>query len=101
MNISEQIGMPALLEQCAEECAELGKAGLKLARKLRRENPTPMTEKEIVSNLTEEIADVLLCIEEIVDSGLISNEAIDSVRIAKSKRWKARIYENELQKRGA
>lgn len=36
----------ALLEQVAEECTELGHAALKLARKYRNENPTPVTEEE-------------------------------------------------------
>lgn len=37
------IGLPAVLEQCAEELAELTQAALKMARKLRGENPTPVT----------------------------------------------------------
>lgn len=39
--IIETIGEPALLEQLAEECSKLSQAALKLARKLRGENPTP------------------------------------------------------------
>lgn len=49
-----------LLEQVAEERTELGHAALKLARKYRNENPTPVTEKEAYANLKEEWADVLL-----------------------------------------
>lgn len=41
--VIEAIGLPAVLEQCAEELAELTQAALKMARKLRGENPTPMT----------------------------------------------------------
>ena len=37
----EKIGTPAMLEQMAEEAAELAQAALKLARVLRAENPTP------------------------------------------------------------
>lgn len=40
-NIVERIGIPAVLETCAEECNELAKACLKLSRKLRNEQPTP------------------------------------------------------------
>ena len=50
----------ALLEQVAEECTELGHAALKLARKYRNENPTPVTEEEAYANLKEEWADMLL-----------------------------------------
>ena len=36
MNIIEEIGTAAMLEQLAEECNELGKAALKLARIIRK-----------------------------------------------------------------
>ena len=45
-DIVDYIGLPALLEQLAEECGELTQAALKLARLRRGENPTPKTEKE-------------------------------------------------------
>lgn len=32
MKIIDKIGTPAMLEQCAEECAELGQACLKLGK---------------------------------------------------------------------
>ena len=60
-SIIEYIGEPAYLEQLAEECCELGQAALKLARILRKENPTPVTEEEARANLTEEFTDVILC----------------------------------------
>ena len=46
INIMEEIGEAAVLEQLAEECTELAKASLKLARILREENPTPVTRDE-------------------------------------------------------
>lgn len=92
MNISKRIGDPALLEQCAEECAELAQVCLKLARKLRNENPTPAKEVDILNNLNEEVADVLVCIDAIVDdAGLLSHEAIESTQMSKRKRWEERI----------
>lgn len=45
MKIIEEIGEAAMLEQLAEECTELAKAALKMARIIRKENPTPVTEK--------------------------------------------------------
>ena len=36
LQVIEAIGLPAVLEQCAEELAELAQASLKMARKLRR-----------------------------------------------------------------
>ena len=50
----EKIGTPAMLEQLAEEAAELSQAALKLARVLRGENPTPVTWREVRKHLIEE-----------------------------------------------
>lgn len=55
----KKIGEPAALENLAEECAELSHAVLKLARILRNENPTPVTEEEARSSAEKELADVL------------------------------------------
>lgn len=63
--IVDYIGYPAMLEQLAEECAELGKAALKLARIERNENPTPVTKEEALKNLREEYTDVVQCAREL------------------------------------
>lgn len=60
--VIEAIGLPAVLEQCAEELAELTQAALKMARKLRGENPTPMTHAQAAEHLHEELGDVRLCL---------------------------------------
>lgn len=52
------IGKPAMLEQLAEECAELAQAALKFSRVLRGENPTPVSKEEAEKNLIEEYTDV-------------------------------------------
>lgn len=56
------IGEAAALEQLAEEAAELSHAALKLARIVRRENPTPVTYNNAKAALVEEIGDVRLCL---------------------------------------
>ena len=61
----EKIGTPAMLEQLAEEAAELSQAALKLARVLRGENPTPVTELEAWKHLVEEYTDVYQCAMEL------------------------------------
>lgn len=48
MKIIEEIGEAAMLEQLAEECTELAKAALKMARIIRKENPTPVTRKMLL-----------------------------------------------------
>lgn len=57
----DKIGDAAMYEQMAEECAELGKAALKMARILRNENPTPVTETEAENAIIEEFNDVVIC----------------------------------------
>ena len=57
----DAIGEPAMLEQLAEECAELSKAALKAARVERGENPTPVTSEEAWASLKEEYTDVIQC----------------------------------------
>ena len=51
----------ARYEQMAEECVELAQALLKKARKIRLENFTPRTHKEINNDVIEEFTDVMLC----------------------------------------
>lgn len=96
MKLSDHIGVAALLEQTAEECTELAHACLKLARKVRDENPTPASEDDILANVTEESADVTLCIETLVETGILSYEGIDSVIMKKKVRWEDRINKNKL-----
>lgn len=52
---------PAMLESLAEECTELAKAALKMARLIRGENPTPITMEEAGANLQEEFTDAISC----------------------------------------
>lgn len=93
-NFAEVIGTPALLEQCAEECTELAHACLKMSRKMRNENPTPAAMNDILQNLNEEMADVMICMNAIVESGLISYESIDSEYGRKEERLIKRLEKN-------
>ncbi len=63
--IIEVIGTAAMLEQLAEECAELSHAALKSARILRKENPTPAVYKDTMKNVEEEFTDVYQCASEL------------------------------------
>ena len=71
----EKIGKPAMLEQTAEECVELAHACLKLARYYRGENKVyGKTEEELLDNLVEEMADVNICIGEILSGFEMSKQ---------------------------
>ena len=63
MNIVDTIGLPAVLEQLAEECCELGKTALKLSRILRRENPTPVSIEVAQFDFAVEAGDVTLVLD--------------------------------------
>lgn len=95
--IINKIGVPALLEQTAEECAELNQACLKLSRKFRGENPTPVDMLTLVDNVCEEIADVQLCIDAIMESGIVNTNRVDAVYKRKYERWKNRLIENKKE----
>ena len=83
------IGVPAILEQLAEECSELSQASLKLARKYRGENPTPCSDMECIDKMTEEIADVEVCMDQL--HGLIDQERVRAIKSQKITRWKMRL----------
>ena len=91
MNIAKVIGTPALLEQCAEECEELAHVCLKMARKLRGENPTPVSKAELWEHINEEAADVETCIEQLYNAGILSRTEMNSFKKAKTERWINRI----------
>lgn len=89
----EKIGTPSMLEQTAEECSELAQACLKMARFMRGENPTTKKEYEITANLEEEMADVLICIDELYES--FSKFNVDNWIEIKQSRLKDR-FKNQL-----
>ena len=95
MNILNKIGTPAVLEQCAEECAELTHACLKLSRKIRDENPTPREYKDIRESVIEEISDVYLCIDFIIDRLNINPWDLIEMESKKKQRWVDRLKEKE------
>lgn len=90
--IAKKLSKAAVLEQMAEEAAELSQAALKYARILRGENPTPVTEQEAEASLREEYADVQVCAAVIgANYGMIHPEIIDALRSGKMRRWLDRL----------
>lgn len=87
MRIIDEIGKAAILEQLAEECTELAKAALKMARIIRNENPTPATEEESIANIREEYTDVVQC------AGELSLTVDDEQMMRKHERWEKRVRE--------
>jgi len=61
--IIKQVGAPALFEGIAEEAAELAKAALKVARVMRKENPTPVTLDDAAREVVLEYTDLRIYID--------------------------------------
>lgn len=92
----DKIGTAAALEQCAEEASALSQASLKMARAMRGENPPDKALEELIDNLAEEAADVMLCLSDLIDySGLITAENVDSYYMEKANRIKKRFKLSE------
>jgi len=97
MDIIKQIGVPALLEQLAEECAELAQAALKLARYLRGENVPVKSRTQLISDLLEEIADVDNILVLIASTELYDGQRVARIRENKMARWVQRIKAGRQQ----
>lgn len=86
----EVIGEAAMFEQLAEEASELAQAASKMARKMRGENPTPLSYTELLHNFREEVTDVTDCLDDIshhYDMSLYDEE----IHKQKMERFKKRI----------
>lgn len=86
--IVSKIGLPATLEQLAEEAAELSKAALKVARVIRGENPTPVGYCQAVDALLEETADVRNCLKVLEDAFIMDTEKLEGEKL---NRWLDRL----------
>ena len=88
----DAIGIPALFEQMAEECMELGHACLKYSRYLRNENEVHgRSENELLSNIHEEMTDVYVTLRELRKTDTIDSEQISSIIDLKRRRMAKRL----------
>ena len=92
--VRDTIGVRTVLEQLVEECAELQQVCMKYIRKLDDTNPTPKTKESIIANMTEEVADVQLCIE-CLPSFIRNHNKIVQWKEYKIDRWLQRLAEND------
>lgn len=75
-----------------EELAELQKAISKLVRN-PKENTKPLEFKGLRNNLIEEMADVLICMDQLIEFYKISQYEIQDIIQAKQKRQAKRLEE--------
>lgn len=83
----KELPIDTRLIQLAEEAAELSHAAIKYVRVLRGE--TPVTKDEALENLTEELADVSVCMTAVNDLVPLS-DVVETIT-AKVRRWEGRI----------
>lgn len=57
----DYVGLPAVFESMAEECVELAHAAIKVARGLRKDNPTPVSYGDLLEDIEEEFTDLVSC----------------------------------------
>lgn len=88
MQVNDILPQEEILAQLAEEASELAQAALKLRRAMDMTNPTPMTIQDAGNRLVEEIADVIVCENQLlgVDWGVI-----DEICKRKLGRWEGRL----------
>lgn len=86
-------GEAAVLEQTAEECTELAHACLKMSRKFRAENPTPAAEEEICERIHEELADLMTCVDVLINIPWIDAKKVREIQVRKARRWGERLEE--------
>jgi hypothetical protein len=86
--VNEVLSQEEILCQLAEEAAELSQAALKLRRALDRANPTPITPQEAGNRLLEEIADVIVCENQVFG---IDWDVVDNICKRKLGRWEGRL----------
>ena len=91
LRILAKVGCPAALEGLAEECAELTKAALKLARILRGENPSPVPYEEALKSIMEEVADVNCYVDILSSVFPIGGKEMQKATAEKRKRFLKRL----------
>ena len=94
--INDNLTMISTVGQLAEEAAELAQAALKLQRICLDENPTPVTERDAIHNLFEELGDVLCCVDALNYPYCFEGRSIAEKNAEeKALRWADRIKARE------
>lgn len=90
--VRENVDRRVVLEQLAEEAAELSQAALKMIRAFGMAyNPTPVTPDQAFDQLTEELGDVLMCASLVMSPARIEKLTGGIYTNPKWKRWAKRI----------
>lgn len=83
------LGIEEILGQLTEECGELIQAAQKVRRAMN--GTTPVSLDDALVHLSEECADVAVCIDALTEVGLIEEDKIQSIGRYKNDRWHGRV----------
>ena len=89
--VKDYLTQAELLCQLAEESAKLAQAALKERRTLTSDNPTPVSYADAHNNLIEDVADVFVCLSELLE--IRDWEEVANIREQKENRWLRRLSE--------
>ena len=89
--VKDYLTQAELLCQLAEESAKLAQVALKERRTLTSDNPTPVSYADAHNNLIEEVADVFVCLSELLE--IRDWEEVANIREQKENRWLRRLSE--------
>lgn len=89
--IASKLSETALITQALEELGELSQVLAKRLRILRGENWTPCNDAENFTHLTEETADVILCLNVLNSKIEIMRPKFEEITNFKLDRWKKRL----------
>lgn len=91
-NVEKTKPWPVLYRDLAEACLKLAKASMKMARCIRQENPTPVTEEEALRNVKQ-------CYQEVRDIAQVLGLLVDKTQMfRKYRRFESQRKEAEENK---
>lgn len=89
--IKENTTESGLYLQCAEEATELAHACMKMVRFINQETPSVLSKEEIIGHISEEMADVVNCVDMLTKSSFIDPVVVSTISEQKMIRWANRI----------
>lgn len=87
--ICNVLGTEEIIGQLTEECGELVQAAQKLRRAIK--GTTPVKKDDALVRLAEECADVLLCVDCLIELGLVDMTGVQFIGRYKMDRWHRRV----------
>lgn len=85
-----KLGEEELIGLLTEECCEAGQASQKVRRAMH--GTTPVSIEDAKNQLNEEITDILVCVEMLIDTGLLKPDKIHKIAMSKVDRWFSRTF---------